>query len=953
MDWRSREELRDMDQYDDRDDNSIVAELEDNLEPEYLVPPPGEEGAELSHEGGEYAVYQRLYNDLKRLKKGPKRYENRTRHDRTEIRTRAWETQMDTLTDTYLQWQMEPLEAFDAPSPNSWGMRILDLHKSRILYFPTLDIDRWTNQTLLRYGCLGTAPLSPHSAFSLRTLSQYHETHRVCPRLSIEAEIRALCNINKIPYQKSLADQFRIVYDAYLEILGRVQTQVNTVLGRDKPNWRALNVCPACDYRLEGEPSLKYSKLVSLDGNNSLRRVDLNITRGVLAYLDSRKARSDYWILPQDVDMFKNQVKAKAKRKAKDLSDEDMNEEITQPSDVLPADNSDEEQDTLVETEEPGDVADGASFVSVCIQRWRNAGPDERKKMWQMFIETGIFIAVCRHGFLLYLCDMIQSGELAKYGLAIVDKLIDVYGDGLCIGYDIGCAFASTVASSPLLAPKALSSGLRFVVPTFHGHAHNRGCQLTWHPLYLTEMGLEDFEGCERVFSFSNHLAGTTRNATTFHRHQAIEEHFKYWDELKYANLSVFLLSNYKQALETISTLETEITILKAAHNITDADFERFMREEKDYLANLKKPRGNDLEFQYVDALEALEDAECLTKQFQIEFINEPGDGSQPDVAARRRLANISRTRAAALNKYDKRLGHVVDLEAKLGIAEDGRWHKEHPKRLEVVELMNSKDYHVALDHLERLVVQRLFELTKMNMSSTGYSLRTHIGESLRRRSEAIRTALMRYNKFAVLVNPPRDPLSWDSVIKYSFLAEFDLLRFSHDDPRDKPWANPAIREGVISYCRLHCACAEIERLNIEIPQLSTAIADELDSIPVYIEKVKETNAPLAHEISRWWTLRSKTNTIHLDKIMQAWKLPGNSLKVFRGTRIGNRPVDGLENHPQSLQNNMDFQGISGVDCRVDGVEGENDDSSGDEDEIIEGIELLTLWEDRIDSHGI
>ena len=78
------------------------------------------------------------------------------------------------------------------------------------------------------------------------------------------------------------------------------------------------------------------------------------------------------------------------------------------------------------------------------------------------------------------------------------------------------------------------------MVPSFHGHAHNRGCQLDWHPLYITDAGLEDFEACERVFSFSNLVAATVRNATAFHRHQAIEEVFKYWDEQKYANLSKY-----------------------------------------------------------------------------------------------------------------------------------------------------------------------------------------------------------------------------------------------------------------------------------------------------------------------------------------------------------------------------------------------------------------------------
>ncbi|KIJ39953.1 hypothetical protein M422DRAFT_145220, partial [Sphaerobolus stellatus SS14] len=271
----------------------------------------------------------------------------------------------------------------------------------------------WPNATLLRHGCLGSAPTKPTLAFTLRTLAQFHELHRVCPCLSAEAQIRALCNLNRIPYQKNITDQFRITYDAYLEILGRVQRRVDIALKRDTPNWRALNVCPACDYRLQDEPSLKYSKLICIDGNNSLRRVNLKFTREVETYIDTRKPRTDYWLFAEAVDMFKDEVKAK---KAAEL----------------------------VETIDPGDVADGASFVTVCIQRWRNAGPEERKRMWQIFVETGIFVAVCRHGFMLYICDMIQSGELAKYGLALTDKLINVYGSNLCIGYDIGCAFSST-----------------------------------------------------------------------------------------------------------------------------------------------------------------------------------------------------------------------------------------------------------------------------------------------------------------------------------------------------------------------------------------------------------------------------------------------------------------------------------------------------------------------------
>ncbi|KIJ28781.1 hypothetical protein M422DRAFT_91237, partial [Sphaerobolus stellatus SS14] len=151
--------------------------------------------------------------------------------------------------------------------------------------------------------------------------------------------------------------------------------------------------------------------------------------------------------------------------------------------------------------------------------------------MWAMFEETGIFLVACRHGFILLFYDIIQSGELqehyrAKYPLAITSKLIGLFGSDIAVGYDIGCAFASTIASSPLIGSKAKEADVSFFVPTFHKHAHNRGCQVCWHPLYNTLASLEDFKTRERIFSMSNHLTSTTRFASKFHRQQAIEEHF-------------------------------------------------------------------------------------------------------------------------------------------------------------------------------------------------------------------------------------------------------------------------------------------------------------------------------------------------------------------------------------------------------------------------------------------
>jgi hypothetical protein len=50
--------------------------------------------------------------------------------------------------------------------------------------------------------------------------------------------------------------------------------------------------------------------------------------------------------------------------------------------------------------------------VNTCVECWRNAGPEARKKMFALFAISGIFISVCRHGHVLAMCDMIRSGEL-------------------------------------------------------------------------------------------------------------------------------------------------------------------------------------------------------------------------------------------------------------------------------------------------------------------------------------------------------------------------------------------------------------------------------------------------------------------------------------------------------------------------------------------------------------
>lgn len=114
-----------------------------------------------------------------------------------------------------------------------------------------------------------------------------------------------------------------------------------------------------------------------------------------------------------------------------------------------------------------------------------------------------------------------------------------MFGADLGLGYDIGCGFATTIKKSPL-GPRADELNLRMLVGAFHGHAHNRKCQLDNLATYVKGMGIEDLEGCERLFSKSNGLARSVRYASAFHRQQSIRTYFAHLDTFEtYANLSL------------------------------------------------------------------------------------------------------------------------------------------------------------------------------------------------------------------------------------------------------------------------------------------------------------------------------------------------------------------------------------------------------------------------------
>ena len=190
--------------------------------------------------------------------------------------------------------------------------------------------------------------------------------------------------------------------------------------------------------------------------------------------------------------------------------------------------------------------------------------------------------------------------------------------------------------------------------------------------------------------------------------------------------------------MATIHQLSSELTILKTTLNLSDDDFPRFIIEERAYLDSLKQPPARDvLQIRYVQVLGDLEEkkslvllllfrSRLLTIIFRAawstarETANSALTGViQGDFNAIAAAINQARVRVelayAQLQNTEALAAHI---QGQLGLESPWTVGGEEYNRYKE-EAMFGK-YREVLGELERLVVMRLFELSKLSMSGTG-----------------------------------------------------------------------------------------------------------------------------------------------------------------------------------------------------------------------------------------
>lgn len=175
----------------------------------------------------------------------------------------------------------------------------------------------------------------------------------------------------------------------------------------------------------------------------------------------------------------------------------------------------------------------------------------------------------------------------------------------------------------------------------------------------------------------------------------------------------------------------------------------------------------------------------------------------------------------------------------------------------------------------------------------TGYKLRNSIWRALKVRSTAIQAALDRYNKVAPLMQPPAPTLDWNQIMDYTFVSEFELLKYSrsHQDITAQPWSRPVYREAMAKYFKLRRAHEEIVRVNVEARRLRTAIRDEHILYEDTIKELESADALLAAELHACYATRRRVNALHTRKLNELESLPGFTGIRGAGIRHGGLPT--------------------------------------------------------------
>ncbi|KAJ7202987.1 hypothetical protein B0H12DRAFT_1035731 [Mycena haematopus] len=217
--------------------------------------------------------------------------------------------------------------------------------------------------------------------------------------------------------------------------------------------------------------------------------------------------------------------------------------------------------------------------IDACEETFEAANEKAQRGDPRRYDASGIFLMTCRHGQILFFCNIYTPGEQQRYIVASLEELARQLPPQATIlqAYDIGCVVDHSLNLYPIISDD-LRKRIEFIINHMHSYKHKWCCQITFGPRFRLGAGTADHEDVERVWSRTRKTVPLTRGQWNSRRIWMIDQYGIFLNAEGLENLGTWI---ERQDKNLRTKLRAALTTFNACR-IPIAELRREWRDQKE-----------------------------------------------------------------------------------------------------------------------------------------------------------------------------------------------------------------------------------------------------------------------------------------------------------------------------------------------------------------------------------
>ncbi|KAK6996412.1 hypothetical protein R3P38DRAFT_2799725 [Favolaschia claudopus] len=481
--------------------------------------------------------------------------------------------------------------------------------------------------------------------------------------------------------------------------------------------------------------------------------------------------------------------------------------------------------------------------IEMCEESWDAANEKKGRANAERYDASGVFVLTCRHGQVIFMCNIDTPGEQQCYIFAMLQEVIKMLPANATLVqfYDVGCIADHSLNLYPILAP-SVRDRVTFAINGMHAYGHQWACQLVYSPRLRLGMGLSDHEGVERFWSRIRKLIPLTRTQWSSRRIWMIDQYADFVGKEGRAMLGGWI--NRQQHKNLTSKYRAASKVVDDCR-VTDAELRAQWAAQKEAQTSIRA---------HAPARLRRELDKVLSLQTQIDAVEKAIEDTKATLKSSGASQNSLKILQGLEVTHDRLSEEAEALYSSLNI------QKSFPElcNLPLEFAQTLLIMHDLKINIRKCATGSFMEWETLDRAVSGRreALGTKLHQSTRKaitkRQPALLKAITKFNAGCATLerlSPPRSSIPVPSPLS----TQLNVLRNGpslHEDvwitPSDGPiprWLNDEdVKDGIRSLHVLDRCAEEIIRLNLERDNLRRWLAEEKEIVQRSIELIADSS---------------------------------------------------------------------------------------------------------------